>query len=76
MILAPHLVKLKKKDLGLPHVSAATDRQKKDGMCWTKEDELYNDGGAFKVWRTTSNARAQTHGVRRLYDTPAAWRAR
>jgi len=49
VILAPHLVRLKKKDIGLPHISEATDRQKKDGMCWEKEDELYNDGGAFKV---------------------------
>ena len=49
VILAPHLTTLKKKDLGLPHVSEATPRQVRDGMCWEKEDELYNDGGAFKV---------------------------
>ncbi|MCZ6674268.1 MAG: hypothetical protein O7C75_15170 [Verrucomicrobia bacterium] len=49
VILAPQLTQLKKKYLGLPHVSEATDRQKKDGMCWESEDELYNDGGAFKV---------------------------
>lgn len=49
VILAPHLTTLRKKDLGLPHVSEATDRQKADGMCWEKEDELYNDGGAFKI---------------------------
>jgi len=49
VILAPHLVGLKKKALGLPHVSAATERQRKDGMCWENEDELYNDGSAFKV---------------------------
>lgn len=49
VILAPHLITLKKKDLGLPHVSEATDRQKKDSMCWESEDELYNDGGAFKI---------------------------
>ncbi len=49
VILAPHLIHLKKKDLGLPHVSEATERQKRDGMCWEKEDELYNNGGAFKV---------------------------
>ena len=22
---------------------------KADGMCWESEDELYNDGGAFKL---------------------------
>ena len=49
VILAPHLVSLKKKDLGLPNISDATDRQKREGMCWTKEDELYNDGSAFKI---------------------------
>ncbi|HEX2750274.1 MAG TPA: hypothetical protein VHM91_19865, partial [Verrucomicrobiales bacterium] len=49
VILAPHLIRLKKKDLGLPPVSEATPRQKKDGMCWALEDELYNDGGAFKL---------------------------
>lgn len=49
VILAPHLITLKKKELGLPHVSEATPRQIRDGMCWENEDELYNDGGAFKV---------------------------
>ncbi|MCC5849043.1 MAG: hypothetical protein JJU29_13235 [Verrucomicrobia bacterium] len=49
VILAPHLITLKKKELGLPHVSEATERQKRDGMCWEKEDEVYNDGTAFKV---------------------------
>ncbi|WP_194766850.1 hypothetical protein [Tamlana sp. I1] len=49
IILAPQLLKLKKKDLGLPHIDDATERQKNDGMCWTNEDELYNDGGAFKI---------------------------
>ncbi|MEO7653478.1 MAG: hypothetical protein ABIZ80_23715, partial [Bryobacteraceae bacterium] len=49
VILAPHLTQLKKKDLGLPNASEATERQRRDGMCWTSEDELYNSGGAFKV---------------------------
>lgn len=49
VILAPHLMGTTKKELGLPHVKDATDRQKRDGMCWEKEDELYNDGGAFKI---------------------------
>lgn len=49
IILAPHLTKLKKKNLGLPHIDAATDRQKRDGMCWSKDDELYNEGRAFKI---------------------------
>jgi hypothetical protein len=49
VILAPHLVTFTKKELGLPHVSEATDRQKRDGMCWEKDDELYNNGGAFKI---------------------------
>ncbi|NOQ69618.1 MAG: hypothetical protein GQ573_05895, partial [Gammaproteobacteria bacterium] len=49
VILAPHLIKLSKKALGLPHYDDATERQRKDAMCWKKDDELYNDGGAFKV---------------------------
>jgi len=49
VILAPHLTAVTKKSLGLPARSKATDRQKRDGMCWAKEDELYNGGQAFKV---------------------------
>ncbi len=49
IILAPQLTKLKKKDVGLPHYNDATERQRNDGMCWTDENELYNDGGAFKM---------------------------
>ena len=49
IILAPHLKTLKKKDVGLPHFDYATDRQKNDGMCWKNENELYNNGSAFKV---------------------------
>ncbi len=49
IILAPHLTTLKKKDIGLPHIDNATERQIKDGMCWKDENELYNDGGAFKL---------------------------
>jgi len=49
VILAPHLITKKKKDLGLPHISEASARQKRDGMCWESEEELYNDGGAFKI---------------------------
>ncbi|MES2997480.1 MAG: hypothetical protein V4733_11785 [Verrucomicrobiota bacterium] len=49
VILAPHLVTLTKKELGLPHVAKATDRQQRDGMCWENETEKYNDGSAFKI---------------------------
>ena len=49
VILAPHLTLLTKKSLGLPHRSEATPRQIKDGMCWEKDDELYNGGNAFKA---------------------------
>jgi len=49
VILAPHLVTLTKKDLGLPHVSEATERQIADGMCWSNHDECYNNGTAFKL---------------------------
>ncbi|MEJ0088139.1 MAG: hypothetical protein WDM80_00045 [Limisphaerales bacterium] len=49
VILAPHLVKATKKSVGLPHYDQATERQRRDGMCWKKEEELYNNGGAFKL---------------------------
>lgn len=53
VILAPHLTKVNKKEMGLPHISEATERQKRDGMCWESEDELYNDGSAFKITART-----------------------
>ncbi len=49
IILATHLTTLKKKDLGLPAWAEATERQQRDGMAWKSPDELYNDGGAFKI---------------------------
>jgi hypothetical protein len=49
VILAPHLTKLTKKNVGLPHWDKATERQRRDGMCWKDENEFYNDGSAFKV---------------------------
>jgi len=49
VILAPHLVGLRSKDLGLPREDEATPRQRRDGMCWKKEDDRYNGGRAFKV---------------------------
>ena len=49
VILAPHLTRVTKQELGLPHVSEATNRQRRDGMCWESEDECYNGGQAFKV---------------------------
>lgn len=49
IILAPHLTKVTKKAVGLPAWEAATERQRRDGMCWKKEDELYNGGNAFKL---------------------------
>ena len=49
VVLAPHLVRLTKKELGLPHVDDATDRQRRDKQCWATDDELYNDGQAFKL---------------------------
>ncbi|WP_269522440.1 hypothetical protein [Coraliomargarita parva] len=60
VILAPHLMGTTKKELGLPHISEATDRQKRDGMCWEKEDELYNDGGAFKITCRDASGRIVT----------------
>ncbi len=49
ILLAPHLSTMRKKDLGLPHYDQATDRQRRDGMCYKEVDELYNEGQAFKI---------------------------
>lgn len=49
IILAPHIKTLKKKDLGLPHYKNATERQRRDGMCWKSAGELYNNGDSFKI---------------------------
>ena len=49
VILAPHLTTATKKSLGLPHRDDATERQLRDGMCWSDPAERYNDGQAFKV---------------------------
>ncbi len=49
VILAPHLTRLRKIDLGLPHESRATEAERAAGMCWADESELYNDGRPFKA---------------------------
>jgi hypothetical protein len=49
VILAPHLIHCTKKDLGLPHFNEATERQRRDGQCWRRDDERYNNGNAFKI---------------------------
>ena len=49
IILAPHLTHLRKKDLGLSHVSRASEAERAAGMCWEDESELYNGGRPFKI---------------------------
>lgn len=49
VILAPHLTQVRKKDLGLPSWDAATERQRRDGVCWRDPAEFYNQGVAFKL---------------------------
>jgi hypothetical protein len=49
VILAPHLTRVTKREAGLPPWERATERQRRDGMCWKNENELYNDGSAFKL---------------------------
>jgi hypothetical protein len=55
VILAPHLAKVTKKAVGLPHFDQATERQRRDGMCWKTEDEIYNNGNAFKLTARDEN---------------------
>ncbi len=54
VILAPHLTKYTKKELGLPHWDSATEKQRSQGMAWKSEGELYNNGTAFKLTCRTS----------------------
>ena len=55
VILAPQLQGVRKKDVGLPHYDDAGERERRDGMCWKEESDLYNEGRAFKVTcRTTA----------------------
>ncbi len=49
VILAPQLVELTKKQVGLPHYDHATERQRRDKMCYRDEKEKYNDGVPFKL---------------------------
>lgn len=49
VVLAPHLVGLTKRELGLPRWDEASERQRRDGMCWKDEAEPYNNGQAFKL---------------------------
>ncbi|GAA5505547.1 hypothetical protein [Novipirellula caenicola] len=49
VILATHLTNMTKKELGLPHYDDASERQRRDSMCWKDPEEKYNDGGAFKL---------------------------
>ena len=49
VILAPHLETVSKKELGLPKYEDATERQRRDEMCWQEEGELYNGGQPFKI---------------------------
>ncbi|MFO0892364.1 MAG: hypothetical protein U0790_24895, partial [Isosphaeraceae bacterium] len=49
VILAPELTGLTKQGLGLPHWDDATERQRRDEMCWRDPGELYNGGNAFKL---------------------------
>ena len=49
VIVAPHLAGTPKQILNLPSKANATDREIRDGMFYENPDELYNDGGAFKL---------------------------
>lgn len=49
VILAPHLTGVSKREVGLPAWDNATERQRRDGMCWKDPGEAYNDGSPFKL---------------------------
>ena len=49
VILAPHLTRVTKKELGLPRKSEASPELIERGLSWESPDELYNNGSAFKI---------------------------
>lgn len=49
VILAPQVLGMTKRELGLPHFDQATPRQRADGMYWRDAEELYNEGQPFKI---------------------------
>jgi len=49
VLLAPHITRLTKQALGLPQWDDASERQRRDGMCWRTPDDYYNDGNPFKI---------------------------
>ena len=49
VIVAPHLAGTPKQILNLPSKANATEREIRDGMYFEDPDELYNEGGAFKL---------------------------
>lgn len=49
VILAPHVLGMTKRALGLPPAEQATPRQIADGMYWSDPEELYNNGKPFKI---------------------------
>jgi hypothetical protein len=49
IVFAPQLRKCTKKSLGLPYIGEATDRQRRERMCWEDEGELYHDGKPFRI---------------------------
>jgi len=55
VILAPHLITLTKRELGLPEWKAANERQRAEGMCWKDAGERYNGGSAFKLTHRTAD---------------------
>lgn len=55
VLLAPHLTRLTKQELGLPSFEHASPRQRAESMCWKDPGECYNDGNAFKVTARDAN---------------------
>jgi hypothetical protein len=60
VLLAPHLAGIRAKDVGLPRWEDATERQRRDGMAWRKDDDRYNGGRAFKVTARDASGRVVT----------------
>jgi hypothetical protein len=49
IIVAPHLPKLRKVDIGLPYCDVASDEERESGLAWRHAEELVNGGKPFHL---------------------------
>jgi hypothetical protein len=66
VVLAPHLVNLSKRELGLPHWDVASERQRRDGMCWQQAGRTLQQWPGIQAHRARCQRRHGHHPGRQL----------